>query len=65
MIQSLQNSNTDSASVICEAVLQEAYAFGKRSRSRIPGFLHPGKRRSSEDLTAVALVRPSYPGHDS
>ncbi len=61
VIQSLQNSNTDSASVICEAVLQEAYDFGNRPRSRVHGLLHPRKRRNSEDLTAVALVRPSHP----
>lgn len=65
VIQSLQNANTDSASRICEAVVQEAYDFGKHPRSRVHGLLHPRKRRSSEDLTAVALVRPSHPGQDS
>ncbi len=58
VIQSLQNANGDAASSICEAVLQEAWDFGKRSRSGIRGLLHSGKRRSSDDLTAVALVRP-------
>lgn len=65
VIRSLQNSNTDSASRICEAVLQEAYDFGNHPRSRVNGFLHPRKRRSSDDLTAVALVRLSHPGQNS
>jgi serine phosphatase RsbU (regulator of sigma subunit) len=64
VIQSLENSNSDSASRICEAVLQEAYEFGKRPRSRVHRLLHPRKRRSSDDLTAVALVRLSHPGQD-
>ncbi len=59
VMQSLQNSNTDSASGICEAVLQEAYDFGHR-RSRVNGLLRL-RKRSSEDLTAVALVRPGHP----
>jgi serine phosphatase RsbU (regulator of sigma subunit) len=65
VIRSLENSNTDSASRICESVLREAYDFGNHSRSRVYGFLHPGKRRRSDDLTAVALVRRSHPGQDS
>jgi serine phosphatase RsbU (regulator of sigma subunit) len=59
VMQSLQNSNTDSAAKICEAVLQEAYDFGHR-RSRVSGLLRMRKRHSSEDLTAVALVRPGH-----
>jgi serine phosphatase RsbU (regulator of sigma subunit) len=61
VIQSLQKSDTESASSICEAVLKEAYDFGRR-RLRVTGLLRLRKRRSSEDLTAVALVRPSHPG---
>jgi serine phosphatase RsbU (regulator of sigma subunit) len=61
VIRTLQNANTDSASQICEAVLREAYDFGNRPRSRVNGFLHPGKRRGCDDLTAVTLVRPSQP----
>jgi serine phosphatase RsbU (regulator of sigma subunit) len=34
----LQNSNTDSASKICDAVLREAYEFGNRPRSRVYDF---------------------------
>lgn len=64
VIRTLENANTDSASTICETLLREVCDFGKRSRSRIPGFLHSGKRRSSDDLTAVALVRPRPPNHD-
>ncbi len=60
VMQSLQNSSTGSASSICEAVLQQVYDFGLR-RSRVSGLLHLRKRRSSHDLTAVALVRPSPP----
>jgi serine phosphatase RsbU (regulator of sigma subunit) len=65
VIQSLENSSTDSAFTICEAVLREAHEFGNRSRSRINGLLHPGKRRSRDDSTAVALVRLSHPGQNS
>jgi serine phosphatase RsbU (regulator of sigma subunit) len=36
VIRSLQNSNTDSASRICEAVLREANDFGNHPRSRQP-----------------------------
>jgi hypothetical protein len=45
----------DSASQICEAVLQ-AYAFGNRPGTRFYGLLHYGKHLGN-DLTAVALVR--------
>jgi hypothetical protein len=62
---SLQNSKTDSASRICDAVLRGAYDFGSRPRSRVYDLLHSRKRRSSDDLTAVALVRGSHPGQDS
>jgi serine phosphatase RsbU (regulator of sigma subunit) len=54
----LENSNTDSASKICEAVLQEAHHFGSHSVSRVYDFLRPGRRRDRDDLTAVVLVRP-------
>jgi serine phosphatase RsbU (regulator of sigma subunit) len=50
-----ENSTTDSASEICEAVLKAADDSGKRSGSRV--FLRPGKRKYRDDLTAVALVR--------
>lgn len=65
VIRILQNANTDSASTICETVLREVCDFGSHSRSRIQGLLHPRKRRSRDDVTAVALVRPSHPGQDS
>jgi hypothetical protein len=61
----LQNSNTDSASRVCDAVLRGAYDFGNRPRSRVYDLLHSRKRRSSDDLTAVALVRGSHPDQDS
>lgn len=64
VIRSLQSSTTDSASTICETVLREVNDFGSQSRSRIHGFLHASKRRSGDDLTAVALVRPSYSDQD-
>jgi serine phosphatase RsbU (regulator of sigma subunit) len=56
----LQNSNTESAPRICDAVLREAYDFGNRPRSRVYDSLHSRKRRSSDDLTVVALVRRSH-----
>src|SRR6201987_1584711 len=50
----LENSTTDSASAICEAVLGGADDSAKR-----PGrtLLRPRKQKNREDLTAVALVR--------
>jgi hypothetical protein len=45
----------ESASEICNTVLQQAYDFANRPWSRVLGFLHPGKRQ--DDLTALALVR--------
>ena len=50
----LQSSTAESASEICNAVLQQAYDFANRPWSRVLGFLHSGKRQ--EDLTALALV---------
>jgi serine phosphatase RsbU (regulator of sigma subunit) len=50
-----ENSTTDSASEICEAVLKAADDSGKRKGSRV--FLRPRKRKYRDDLTAVALVR--------
>jgi serine phosphatase RsbU (regulator of sigma subunit) len=52
-----ENSNADSASEICDTVLQEAYDFGNSPWVRVCDFLRPGKRRRHDDLTAVALVR--------
>ena len=54
----LQNSSTDSASRICEAVLREAYDFGNHPWSRVCDLLHLRKPCKRDDLTAVALVRP-------
>lgn len=51
----LENSTTDSASEICEAVLRAADDSGKRPGSR--AFLRPRNRKYRDDLTAVALVR--------
>jgi serine phosphatase RsbU (regulator of sigma subunit) len=56
--QILANSNSDSASEICEAVLRDADNFRNHPWSRIYDFLHFGKQRRRDDLTAVALVRP-------
>jgi serine phosphatase RsbU (regulator of sigma subunit) len=53
----LANVKTDSASQICETVLQQAHAFGNHPWSRINDRLHHRRRRRSDDLTAVALVR--------
>jgi serine phosphatase RsbU (regulator of sigma subunit) len=51
------NVKTDSASQICDTVLQQAYAFGNQPWTRIYDLLHHGKHGINDDLTAVALVR--------
>ena len=53
----LANLEADSASQICETVLQQAYAFGNRPGTRFYDRLHYGKHLGNDDLTAVALVR--------
>ena len=53
----LEHSNGDSASQICDNVLREAYDFGNHPWSRVYDFLFTRRKRSNEDLTAVALVR--------
>jgi serine phosphatase RsbU (regulator of sigma subunit) len=50
----LKKSTVESASEICNAVLQQAYDFANRRWSRVLRFLHPAMRQ--EDLTALALV---------
>jgi serine phosphatase RsbU (regulator of sigma subunit) len=52
----LEYSNGDSAAEICDTVLREAYDFGNHPWARIYNFLR-ARKRSHEDLTAVALVR--------
>lgn len=56
--QLLETTSTDSASEVSEAVLQEAHDFTNHPWSRVYDFFHPGKHGCSDDLTAVALVRP-------
>jgi serine phosphatase RsbU (regulator of sigma subunit) len=51
----LKKSTVESASEICDSVLQQAYDFANHPWSRVLGFLHPANRK--EDLTALALVR--------
>ncbi len=53
----LANLEADSASQICETVLQQAYAFANRPGLRLYDRLHYGKHLGNDDLTAVALVR--------
>jgi serine phosphatase RsbU (regulator of sigma subunit) len=53
----LANLEANSASEICETVLQQAYAFGNRPGARFYDLLHYGKHLGNDDLTAVALVR--------
>lgn len=55
-------SSTDSASELCDAVLQEAYNFGNSPWSRLYDLFHPGGHHSPDDLTAMALVRTPYRG---
>jgi sigma-B regulation protein RsbU (phosphoserine phosphatase) len=55
--QLLRNSTAESASEICDAVLQGAYDFANHPWSRVLGFLHPAKHHAQEDLTALAIVR--------
>lgn len=50
-----ENSTTDSASEICEAVLRAADDSANRPGAR--AFLRPRNRKYRDDLTAVALVR--------
>jgi serine phosphatase RsbU (regulator of sigma subunit) len=52
----LERSNGDSAAEICDTVLREAYDFGNHPWARVYDFLS-ARKRSHEDLTAVALVR--------
>jgi serine phosphatase RsbU (regulator of sigma subunit) len=59
VVRLLQNSSTDSASRICEAVLREAYDFGNHPWSRVYDFLRLRKPCEKDDLTAVTLVRPA------
>lgn len=58
----LKQSTANSASEICDLVLQEAYDHANHPWSRILGLLQAGQRRQ-DDLTALALVRraPSLP----
>jgi serine phosphatase RsbU (regulator of sigma subunit) len=51
----LKKSTVESASEICNTVLQQAYDFANHPWSRFLSFLHPAKRQ--DDLTALALVR--------
>ena len=53
----VENSNTDSASQICDAVLQAAHEFRSHPLSRFYDFLHPRRRSEHDDLTALTLVR--------
>ncbi len=53
----LANVKADSASQICESVLQQAYAFGNRRWTRFYDLLHYERHLGNDDLTAVALVR--------
>jgi hypothetical protein len=53
----LANVEDDSASQICETVLQQAHAFRHRPWTRFYDRLHYGKHLGNDDLTAVALVR--------
>jgi serine phosphatase RsbU (regulator of sigma subunit) len=55
----LEYSITDSASRICDDVLQVAYDFENHPWSRLYDFLRPRSQRYRDDLTAVALVRRS------
>jgi serine phosphatase RsbU (regulator of sigma subunit) len=52
----LEQSNGESAAEICDTVLREAYDFGNHPWARAYDLLH-ARKRSHEDLTAVALVR--------
>jgi serine phosphatase RsbU (regulator of sigma subunit) len=54
--QLLKKSTVNSASEICDLVLQEAYDHAHHPWSRILGLLQAGQRRQ-DDLTALALVR--------
>jgi serine phosphatase RsbU (regulator of sigma subunit) len=54
--RALEQSN-GSASQICDNVLREAYDFGNHPWSKMYDFLFTRRQRSTEDLTAVALVR--------
>jgi serine phosphatase RsbU (regulator of sigma subunit) len=51
----LKKSTAESASEICNTVLQQAYDFANHPWSRVLSFLRPAKRQ--DDLTALALVR--------
>jgi hypothetical protein len=53
----LEHSNGASAAQLCDNVLSQAYNFGNHPWSRVYDFLFTRRQRSTEDLTAVALVR--------
>ena len=61
----LENTNTDSALRISEAVLKEACNFDKNPWWRLYDFLHPRQRCSRDDLTAVTLVRITHSSPES
>lgn len=58
-IRVLLESSTPDAASICEAVLGVADESGDHPRSRAYDFFHLRNRKSSDDVTAVALVRRS------
>ncbi len=51
----MKDSSASSAAGICQQVLESSHAF--RRSSAVSAALRLGKRKSDEDLTAVALVR--------
>lgn len=53
----LERSNGHSAARICDTLLREAYDYGNHPWARIYELLHARKKRTRDDLTAVAIVR--------
>ena len=56
----LKDTTTASASAICEAVLREAHEFSHHPWSRFLSLFRK-KELCTDDLTALALVRPLTP----
>ncbi|HEY4046676.1 MAG TPA: PP2C family protein-serine/threonine phosphatase [Acidobacteriaceae bacterium] len=55
----LENSNLPSAADICQMVLDSSHEFRTRGSSAVRAVLRLGKSANHDDLTAVALVRPT------
>jgi hypothetical protein len=54
-----EESSSQSASALCDAVLQQAYDHANDPWSRVLGLFRASEQRGLDDLTALALILPS------